>query len=62
MRGEGVGQTQLRGKLRTEERGTQDVHGDFRTLPRDSVHAVHGGGLTQETLQLLDLGGEAHRG
>ena len=50
MRSERVGQTQLRGKLRTEQGRTQNVHGNLRTLARDGVHAVHGGGFAQEAL------------
>ncbi len=62
MRSERVGQTQLCGKLRTEQGRTQNVQGHLRALTRNGVHAVHGGGLTQEALQLLHLGGEAHGG
>ena len=62
MRSERVGQTQLCGKLRTEQGRTQNVQGHLRALAGNGVHAVHGGGLAQEALQLLHLGGEAHGG
>jgi len=57
MGGKRKRQPQLRRQRRPKRGRAQNVQGHVRALPGDSVHAAHGGGVTQIALNLFYLGG-----